>query len=205
MQPYLIISAVASFLLLGGCTHTGTKPEVINEPSAQDSTQQNTNSKATIKPLTPNQANNTLALDAPLCLEVRSNLPSSDLTRLIRFGMELVVKPVLLFNEGEIPTVCQRGYVMHYGIRAKNSETAQVKGKKRTKTQSPRIEVEAMEFVVTREGKKILNGEGPAVNGDITAQQVLTYATNMTQILYDRYTSGQLNLPAENSVPEHQN
>ncbi|MDY3115625.1 MAG: hypothetical protein SOR95_06595 [Sutterella sp.] len=192
-KSYLLASAVASALFLAGCAHQA--PQAETDAKAAEASTPATQTEA------PAQTEQTAQLDAPLCLAINPNIPSADLVKLIQAGMEQVIKPVTAFDEKSVPEVCKNAYVMHYGIRAKQAETKPVKGKKAAKAQKPQVVIEAMDFLVARDGKSVLQGEGPAVNGDITAQQVLNYSTNMTKALYDRYTSGQLNQPQAAPAP----
>ena len=185
-KSQLLISALASAVLLMGCSHQVQKSgeiapsaaEVQDEKSVTKSDKDATGTPATKMnqeqalgkapqtqvPTNPAESNRPVSphiaksggLDEVLCLSVHPNIKSTELVALIHAGMEEALKPVSIYDGEEKSETCKNGYALHYGFRTHKAPATPVKGKKSSKNAQETNKVVIDEMQIVIEKKGVL-------------------------------------------------
>ena len=141
-------------------------------------------------------------LDGALCLFVDAHPQAKPYNDAVQQGVASLMPDVQTFSDPKAaPEVCQKGYIMAYGIKGKEvtDGAKTVKGKdgkpvKSKKAGQKHVVPESIMFAVFHDNKNVLHGEGPLKlqNNQIDLNQVSAYSQEMTNALLAKYKDGTL-------------
>ena len=177
-KSLLIGSMMAALVAVTGCASKNTP---MQEPP--------TTAKASVeavKAVPPEK------LDAALCLMLTKAQGADVLNEAVKAGVASVMPDVQTFTDAkaDVPEVCKSGFIMLYGLQAKEVKQPAAKGQKAKTVQVP----ENIVFLVVKDNKKMLQAQGPlkVENDKIELNQIASYAQEVTNVLLAKYRDGTL-------------